>query len=61
MARDYSRFAENFIKRVAEDAARPTLYKGKPQVMMPEDDEEAVADFFKKSKSAKDEDAEKED
>lgn len=46
MPHKYDKYKENFRKRVADDASKPDLFKGKPMELMPEDDDEAVEEYF---------------
>lgn len=47
----YSKYVDDFKKRVAEDAAMPSIYKDGEQTLMPEDDDEAVAEYLLLRKS----------
>ena len=42
----YSKYTDQFKKLVAEDAIMPDKYKDRAQMLMPDDDDEAVAEYF---------------
>ena len=47
----YSKYVEQFQQRVAADAAMPAAYKNQPKVLMPDDDNDFVSEYFALKKS----------
>jgi len=54
MSDKYNKYHDNFIKDVAKNNSKPSAFKGKPQILSPDDDDEAVAEYFKAKKFKED-------